>query len=91
VKSGNVTNQIAQQSGFHSANIMIENHPYKGTADAIAQLLVTTVSDRDMVATLTATNTTLTLQLEKSQAYVKKLKKDIAQLKLKIKPSWQGQ
>jgi hypothetical protein len=33
-----LTNQTAQQSGFHSANMMIENHPYQGTANAIAQL-----------------------------------------------------
>jgi hypothetical protein len=40
---------------------------------------------------LTATNAKLTLQLETSQAYEKKLKEDIVQLKLKIKPAWQGQ
>jgi hypothetical protein len=70
---------------------MIENHPYQGTTDAIAQLAVATASDQDMVATLTATNAKLTLQLETSQAYVKKLKEDIAQLKLNIKPSRKGQ
>jgi hypothetical protein len=43
------------------------------------------------VATLAAINTKLTLQLKASQAYVKKLKEDIAELKLKIKPAWQGQ
>jgi hypothetical protein len=40
-----------------------------------------------MVAALMATNAKLTLQLETSQAYVKKLKEDIVQLKLKMKPS----
>jgi hypothetical protein len=86
-----LTNQTAQQSGFHSANMMIENHPYQGTVDAIAQLAVSTASYRDTVATLTANNAKLTLQLETSQAYVHKLKEDIVQLKLKIKPDWQGQ
>jgi hypothetical protein len=31
-----LTNQTAQQSGFNSANMMIEDHHYQGTADAIA-------------------------------------------------------
>jgi hypothetical protein len=61
-------NHNAQQSGFHSANIMIEHHHYQGTADAIAQLAVATASDRDTVAIMTATNVKLTLQLETSQA-----------------------
>jgi hypothetical protein len=82
-----LTNQTSHQSGFHSANMMIENHPYQGTADAIAQLAVATAFDRETVATLTATNAKLTLQLETSQAYVKKLKEYIVQLKLKIKPA----
>jgi hypothetical protein len=43
------------------------------------------------VAILTATNAKLTLQLEMSQAYAQKLKDEIAQLKLKLKPAWQGQ
>jgi hypothetical protein len=38
-----------------------------------------------------ATNAYLTLKIETSQAYAKKLKEDIVQLKLKIKPFWQGQ
>jgi hypothetical protein len=71
--------------------MMIENHPFQGTADAIAQLAVATASDHDTVATLTAINAKLTLQLDMSQAYIKKLKEDIAQLKLKIKPAWQAQ
>jgi hypothetical protein len=72
-----LTKQTAHQSGFHSANTMIENHPYQGTVDAIAQLAVAMSSDCDTVATLTATNAKLTLQLETSQAYVKNLKDDI--------------
>jgi hypothetical protein len=61
-------NQTAQQSGFHSATMMIEQHHYQGTADAIALLAVATSSDQDTVATLTAINAKLTLQLETSQA-----------------------
>jgi hypothetical protein len=88
-----LTNQTSQQSGLHSANIMIEHHPYhyEWTADAIAQLLLATASDRDMVTNLTATNSKLALQLETSEAYVQKLKEYIVQLKLKIKPEWEGQ
>jgi hypothetical protein len=54
--------------------MMIENHPYQGTMDSIAQMEVATASDCDTVAILTSTNAKLTLQLETSQAYVKKLK-----------------
>jgi hypothetical protein len=43
------------------------------------------------VAIITDANAKLTLQLKTSQAYVQKLKEDIAQLKLKLKPAWQGQ
>jgi hypothetical protein len=82
-----LTNQTDQQSGFYRANMMIEHHPYQGTAGAITQLVVATSLDRDTVATLTATNAKLTLQLRTSQAYVKNLKEDIVQLKLNIKPS----
>jgi hypothetical protein len=70
-----LTNQTAKQSGFHSANMMLENHPFQGTADAIAQLVVATASDRDTVTTLTATDANLTLQLEASQAYIKRKNK----------------
>jgi hypothetical protein len=86
-----LTNQTAQQSGCHSANMMIEDHHYQGTAVAITQLAVAVASDRDTVATLTANNAKLTFQLETSQDYVQHLKEDIAQLKLNIKPAWQGQ
>jgi cell division protein FtsB len=71
--------------------MMIKYHHYQGTSDAIAQLAVATASDRDTVATLNATNAKLTLQLETLQAHVQKLKEDIAQVKLKIKLTWQGQ
>jgi hypothetical protein len=61
-----LTNQTAQQSGFHSVDMMIEHHPYQGTTNTIAQLAVAIASDRDTVATLTATNSKLILQLETS-------------------------
>jgi hypothetical protein len=80
-------NQTSQQSGFHSANMMIEYHHYQGSADAISQLAVVTALDRETVATLTATNAKLTLHLETWQAYVQKLEEDIAQLKLTIQPA----
>jgi methylthioribose-1-phosphate isomerase len=70
---------------------MIKYHHYQETADAITKLAVATASDHDTVATLTATNAKLTLQLKTSQAYVKKLKEVIAQLKPKMKTAWQGQ
>jgi hypothetical protein len=82
-----LTNQTAQKSGFHSASMMIEYHHYQGTADAIVHLAVAASCDRDTVATLTATTAKLTLQLETSQAYIQKLKEDIVQLKLNIKPA----
>jgi hypothetical protein len=63
-----LTNQTSQYSGFQSSDMIIEDNPYQGTVDAIAQLAAVTASNRDMVATLTSTNTKLTLQLETSQA-----------------------
>jgi hypothetical protein len=45
-----LTNKTAHQSRFHSANMMIENHAYQGTVDAIAQLAVATASDCNMMA-----------------------------------------
>jgi hypothetical protein len=71
-------NLTAHQYGFHSANMVIEDHHYQGSADTITQLAVAIASDRYMVANMTATNSKLTLKLETSQAYVHKLKKDIA-------------
>jgi hypothetical protein len=54
-----LTNQTAQQSGFHSANMMIEqgrDDSMHETAEAVAQLATATASDRGTVATLTTTN-----------------------------------
>jgi hypothetical protein len=73
-----LTNQAAQQSGFHSTNMMIEQgreETMQDTLDAIAQLATATV------ATLTTTNAKLTTQLEAAQAKIAQLKDDIAALK----------
>jgi hypothetical protein len=89
-----LTNQTAQQSGFHSTNMMIEqgrNETMQETVDAIAQLATSTASDRGTVATLTTTNAKLATQLEAAQAQIAQLKEEIAALKNKIKPDWQGQ
>jgi hypothetical protein len=88
-----LTNQTAQQSGFHTANMMIEqgrDESMQDTAEAIAQLATTTASDRGTVATLTTTNAKLATQLEAAHALVAQLKNEIATLKSKIKPVWQG-
>jgi hypothetical protein len=71
--------------------MMIENDLFQGAAEAIAKLVVATASDSDTVATITASNAKLTTHLEASQAYIKKLKYNIADLNMKIKPAWQGQ
>jgi hypothetical protein len=89
-----LTNHTAQQSGFHSANMMIEqgrNESMQDTVDAIAQLATATASDRGTVATLTTTNAKLATQLEAVHAKLAQLKDEIAILKNKIKPAWQGQ
>jgi hypothetical protein len=89
-----LTNQTAQQSGFHSANMMIEqgrDGSMQDTAEAIAQLATATASDRGTVATLTTTNAKLATQLEAAHALIAQLKSEIATLKIKIKPVWQGQ
>jgi hypothetical protein len=89
-----LTNQTAQQSGFHSANMMIEKgreETKQDTVDAIAQLAMTTASDRRIVAILTTTNANLATQLKAAQAQILQLKDEIAALKNKIKPDWQGQ
>jgi hypothetical protein len=89
-----LTNQTAQQSGFHSANMMIEqgqDDSMQDTVDAIAQLATATASDRGKVATLTTTNVKLANQLEAAHALIAKLKNEIATLKNMIKPDWQGQ
>jgi predicted RNase H-like nuclease (RuvC/YqgF family) len=61
------------------------------TAEAIAQLATATASDRGTVATLTTTNAKLATQLETAHALIAQLKREIATLKIKIKPVWQGQ
>jgi predicted RNase H-like nuclease (RuvC/YqgF family) len=61
------------------------------TVDAIAQLATATASDRGTVATLTTTNAKLATQLEADHAQIAQLKNEIATLKNKIKPAWQGQ
>jgi hypothetical protein len=89
-----LTNQTAQQSGFHSANMMIEqgrDESMKDTVDAIAQLATETASDRGTVATLTTTNAKLATQLEAAHALIAQIKNEIATIKNKIKPAWQGQ
>jgi hypothetical protein len=61
-----LTNQTAQQYGFHSTNMMIEKgrgDTMQDTVDAIAQLATATASDHATVAMLTATNDKLASQL----------------------------
>jgi hypothetical protein len=89
-----LTNQTAQQSGFHSANMMMEQGRDKSmqyTVDVIAQLAKATASDRGTVATLTTTNAKLATQLEAAHTLIAQLKNEIATLKNNIKPAWQGQ
>jgi hypothetical protein len=89
-----LTNQTAQQSGFHSTNMMIEqgrDDSMHETAEAIAQLATATSSDRVTIATLNTTNAKLASQLESAHALIAQLKCEIATLKIKIKPVWQGQ
>jgi hypothetical protein len=89
-----LTNQTAHQSGFHSANMKIEQgreETMQDTVDTIAQLATATASDRGTVATTTTTNAKLATQLEATQAQIAQLKDNIAALKNKIKPAWQGQ
>jgi hypothetical protein len=89
-----LTNQTAQQSGFHSDNMMIEqgrDDSMQETSESIAQLATATASDRSTVATLTTTNAKLANQLEAAHALIAKLKSEIATLKTKLKPVWKGQ
>jgi hypothetical protein len=89
-----LTNHTAHQSGFHSANMMIEQGRYdsiQDTIDSIAQLATATASDRGTVATLTTTNAKLANQLEAAHALIAQLKNEIATLKNKIKPACPGQ
>jgi hypothetical protein len=89
-----LTNQTAQQSGFHSANMMIEqgrDESMQDTVNAITQLATATASDRGTVAALITTNAKLATQLNAAHAQIAQLKNEIATLKNKIKPAWQGQ
>jgi translation initiation factor 2B subunit (eIF-2B alpha/beta/delta family) len=61
------------------------------TAETIAQLATAMASDRSTVETLTTTNTKLASQLEAANALSVQLNNEIAMLKKKIKPAWQGQ
>jgi hypothetical protein len=86
-----LTNQTAQQSGFRSANMMIEQgrgDTMQGTIDRSAQLATSTASDRRAVSPLTTTNVKLASQLEAAQSYINMLKDEILALKVKIKPAW---
>jgi hypothetical protein len=89
-----LSNQTTQHSGFHSANMTIEqgrDGSMQDTAEAIAQLTTATASDRGTVATLTMTNAKLATQLEADHALIAQLKSEITTLKINIKPLWQGQ
>jgi predicted RNase H-like nuclease (RuvC/YqgF family) len=61
------------------------------TVDTIDQLATATAFDRGTVATLTIINAKLATKLEAAQAQIAQLKDEIAALKNKIKPAWQGQ
>jgi Tfp pilus assembly major pilin PilA len=89
-----LTNQTAHQSSFHSANMMIEqtrDDYMQETSEAIAQMDTAMSSDRGTVAMLTTTNAKLANQLEAANALIAQLKSEIATLKIKINPVWQGQ
>jgi hypothetical protein len=89
-----LTNQTAQQSGFHIANMMIKQgrpESMQDTAKAIAQLATASASDHGTVVPLATTNANLETQLEAANALIAQLKNEIATLKNKIKPAWQGQ
>jgi hypothetical protein len=61
-----LTNQTAQQSVFHIANMMIKqgrDESIQDTVHMIAQLATATASDRGTVAPLTTTNAKLATQL----------------------------
>jgi hypothetical protein len=84
-----LTNQIAQQSGFHSANMMIEQvrgESIQDTVYAIAQLATATSCDPGTVATLTTTNAKLATQLEAAQTQIAQLNDEIAALKTRSNP-----
>jgi hypothetical protein len=84
-----LTNQTAQQSGFHSASMMIEqgrDESMNETAEAIVQLATATASERGTVAILTTTSAKLANQVEAAHALIAQLKSEIVTLKIKIKP-----
>jgi hypothetical protein len=83
-----LTNQTTHQSGFHIANMMIEqgrDDSMQETVDAISQFAM--ASDRGTVATLTTINAKLANHLEAAHALIAQLKNEIATLKNKIKPA----
>jgi hypothetical protein len=89
-----LTKQTAQQSGFHSTKMMIEqgrDDSMQETAETTAQLATATASDWGTVATLTTTNDKLANQLEAAHILIAQLKNEIATLTSKMKPAWQGQ
>jgi hypothetical protein len=69
----------------------VRDETMQDTVNAIAQLATATASDLGTVATLTTTNAKLVNQLEAAHALIAQLKNEIATLKNKIKPAWQGQ
>jgi hypothetical protein len=74
--------------------MMIEHGRYDSmqeTAEAITQLATDTASGRGTVATLTTTNAKVANQPEAAHALIAQLKSEIAKLKIKIEPVWQGQ
>jgi hypothetical protein len=82
-----LTNQTAQQSGFHSANMMIEHRweeTMQDTVEAILQLTTATASYRGTVATLTNTDANFDTQLEAAQSQISQLKDEIVDLKNNI-------
>jgi hypothetical protein len=88
------TNQTTHQSGYHSANMMIEQgreETMQDTVAAITQLAAATDSDRGTVVTLTTTNAKLAMQLEAAHAQIAQLKNEVATLKKKFYPALQGQ
>jgi hypothetical protein len=76
-----LTNQTAHQSGFHSANMIIEqgrDESMQDRAEAIAQLATATAtataSDLGTVVTLTTKNAKLATKLEAAHALIAQLK-----------------
>ena len=75
---------IATGAEFHSANLFQEEDTneicQQETVDAISNLDTSTTSNRDMVATLTATNSTLTSSLTACQLQLVEALKNVAKL-----------